>query len=198
MISIKVDPKDLARIMAAIDRVSAIVAALAKTIPEESAREFADILRNNITTQKYGDFGHPHGKWKKGLANEGAYWLWLGTVLKSIQPWNVQSTAQVIKWFVGLKYTGGTSVSSGKKRATTKKTTVKKEKKLTAAQQKTKKALQESRTNSAVRRVDISGYRPQEKRNAGTLFGGGKSFTFGKEPIKKRMLSDTSADTGTD
>ena len=196
MFNITVDKADLAKVLAAIDRVGQVVKALAKSIPEESAREFADLLRSNITNQKYGDFGHPHADWKKGQPNEGMYWLWLGTLLKSIQPWNLQSSADIIKWFVGLKYGGSSipSITSAKR-----KILAAKPKTLTPQQLRTKEVLRErlmarKAAATGVKHISPEGYILQRKNTVGTQLAGGKSVSLGKEIRKKRILSDTSSD----
>jgi hypothetical protein len=211
MMKIEVNKADLNRIFGAIDKVKAIALDMTRRIPEDSAKEFADILRSNIVSQKYGDFGHPRGdsSWKKNLDNSGLYWLWLGTVLKSIKPWNVMSTASMVKWFVGIQYSGGspstTSASVAKVTAKGKKvktgavimkkgartvvpSTVTR---LTPQQVRVKNILQEREMSrkaaeTGVRHIDPTGYVPQTKAS-GTQLAGGKTFSFGKERIKKRI-----------
>jgi hypothetical protein len=106
---------DLNRIFAAIDRVGQVVESQKEIIPEESSREFSDLLKSNIVSQKYGSFGKPRrSDWKKGYPTSDQFWNWLGTVLKSITYWKIDGTKVRTAWWTGFKYTGpSTSKSSG-------------------------------------------------------------------------------------
>jgi hypothetical protein len=209
MVKIAVDRTDLAKILAAIDRVKQVVLSMAALIPEESAREFSDQLKSNITSQKYGDFGNPHTNWKKGSQNEGMYWLWLGTVLKSITPFKLNSPAGFMRWFVGLKYSGAGLSNApgggGQNKATS---YIKNGKKV---QTKTKLSPQQERDKAIKReqvaarkaastgvkvfsKADIATYQVQVKNRAGTQLGGGTSASIGHQIVNKKIISDTSSD----
>jgi hypothetical protein len=200
MVKISVNRSDLTRILAAIDRVAAVVNAYSKSIPEESAREYTDTIKSNITTQKYGDFGKPHKKWKKGSANESMYWLWLGTVLKSITPSQLNSPAGFIRWFVGIKSTGTglANPSSGTTATANKRIIVKP--KLNPQQQRTKSMLKEQAearkaASTGVKvfsKEEIAAYRPQSGKKTGTMLAGAKTLTLGHQVIQRKIISDTS------
>ena len=84
--------------------------------PEDSAKEYAALVKQNIMSQKFGSFGRPYGgeskgKWKK--IEKSKYWYWLGTVYKSIKPVPVLLNKSLIKWRVGLSGYTPTTKSSG-------------------------------------------------------------------------------------
>jgi hypothetical protein len=207
MIEVKVNQSDFDRVINAINGIERVVLNLKDSITEESAREFSDALKQNITSQKFGDFGAPHKDWKKGQSNEDKYWLWLGTALKSISPKKLFSRATISKWFVGFDYGGGSSVGpTVSKRIAKIKTGAVIMKKgqrmvvkrvLTPEQSRMKTVLQaraaEARMAKAaaatgVRHIDPTGYVLQKKTQ------GGRIISFGKEIKQKKIISDTSND----
>jgi len=183
MIEVTVNQADFDRVINAINRIEKVVLNFKDSITEESAREFSDALKQNVTSQKFGDFGAPHGDWKKGQSSADKYWLWLGTVLKSIKPNKLKSTADFSKWFVGFEYGGGSSAVGG-----TKRTIISKPK--TKAKTTTSWADRErkARMHGEVKHINPKGYVPQK---AGPT---GRAITFGKEIKHKKIISDTSND----
>lgn len=209
MIEVKVDQADFDRIINAINGIERVVLNLKDSIPEESAREFSDDLKQNIASQKFGDFGTPHTNWKKGLSTEGKYWLWLGTALKSIKPTKLKSTADFSKWFVGFDYTGGSSVGGRGTRLGKVKTgtvimkqgkRIEVRAKLSTEQLRMKSVLQARAAEARQARQaastgvkifskeEIAKYVPQQKVT------GGRIISFGKEIKHKKIISDTSSD----
>jgi hypothetical protein len=151
---------------------------LAALITEESAREFADILRTNIVTQKYKDFGaERNSRWKKNQQAENMYWLWLGTVLKSIKAWNIYSSSQLISWFVGMQYAGGGSAGGSSRRIVG-----------SAAKKKTVSGRAVTSAKSSFTRIDPSKYVPQERLKT-RVFGRGEAVSFGFETKRKRTFN---------
>jgi len=209
MIEVKVNQADFDRVINAINGIEQLVLNLKDSITEESAREFSESLVQNITTQKFGDFGTPHKGWKKGQPNADKYWLWLGTALKSIKPNKLSSSATFSKWFVGFDYTGGSSIGSSAKRVSKVKTGVvimkngkriEVKAKLTAEQSRMKAVLQaraaeakmaKSAAATGVKvfsKEEIAKYVVQKKAPSG------RSISFGKEIKHKKIISDTSND----
>lgn len=124
MVKVSVSKTDLNKIMTALASIKKIVHGQALLIAEECAREYTDLLRENISSQKHGDFGHPHsGSWKDSFATKDDYWNWLGTVYKSIKAVDFGSTAQKARWRVGFSgFTGGTIPATTVTKTTTAKT----------------------------------------------------------------------------
>lgn len=103
MIKVKVD---VGKVLNSIEAVRRVILLAGNDIVEESAREYAAQLKQNIITQKYGSFGKPFsgeskGKWKRGIST-GKYWYWLGTVFKAITPIKVKSKVGEVTWRVGV------------------------------------------------------------------------------------------------
>lgn len=185
MIEVVVNQTDFDRVINAINRIEKVVLNFKDSITEESAREFSDALKQNVASQKFGDFGAPHGNWKKGQPNADKYWEWLGTALKSIKPNKLKSTADFSKWFVGFEYGGGSSAVGGSKRTIIKKPTVKtaKTSKTTWAQK-----VADSQKHGEVKHIDPKGY---VAKKPGPV---GRAITFGQEIKHKKIISDTSND----
>jgi len=187
MIEVKVNQADFDRVINAINGIERVVLNLKDSITEESAREFSDELKQNITSQKFGDFGAPHKGWKKGQSNEDKYWLWLGTALKAIKPNKLKSTAAFSKWFVGFgDYAGGSAISA----PAVKRTIIKKPGGKTVKPTTTTWAAKDtaSRTHGPVIHVNPVGYVPQKQGPVG------RAITFGQEIKHKKIISDTSSD----
>lgn len=183
MIKITVNKNDLARVLNAITSVNNVVKALAKSIPEESAREFADELRSAITSQKYDFIPHKESYMNKKNYT-GDFWHYMGTVLKSIQPWNVLMTDAFVQWFVGLRHssagaTGDGDAGGGGTGGQRKTVTPPTKKKRTVPGEY--KGREEEYRHGEVRHIDPKDYRPQTRRES-------KSFSFGYEPIKKKQF----------
>jgi hypothetical protein len=86
LINIQINKTDLDKVLLAFDKVEkSVQRAALRTMTKEAAMEYADKVKENILTQEYGDFGHPHKEWKKNLPHADDYWILLGTVLNSIQ-----------------------------------------------------------------------------------------------------------------
>lgn len=103
MIKVKVNVDN---VLNSIEAVRRVVLLAGNSVIEESAREYAAQLKQNIITQKYGSFGKPFGgeskgKWKRGISTS-KYWYWLGTVLKVITPIRVKSKVGEVTWRVGV------------------------------------------------------------------------------------------------
>ena len=211
MIEVKVNQADFDRVINAINGIERVVLNLKDSITEESAREFSDELKQNVTSQKFGDFGTPHKGWKKGQSNEDKYWLWLGTALKAIKPNKLKSTADFSKWFVGFgDYAGGSAVGPAvSKRIAKVKTGVVIMKKgqrievkraLTPKESRLKARLQAMNKETKIAKAaaatgvkiytkeEIARYVPQKKVT------GGRIVSFGKEIKHKKIISDTSSD----
>jgi len=126
MVKVQVNKADLAKVLAAIEKVKQTVLSQALLIPEESAREYTDLIRQNITLQKYGDFGQPRkSSWKNAYpATANLFWEWLGTVLSALAPSMLSKSAQSVAWRVGFTGPLGGSASGGGKTATPTKTKV--------------------------------------------------------------------------
>jgi len=205
MVKMTVDKNDLLKILAAIDRVVEVVNAYAKSIPEDSAKEYADQVKSNITSQKYKDFGKPHADWKKNDKNKDMYWLWLGTVLKSIDARKLNSPSAVVKWFAGI-YSTGVSLSNAPAGS--------KQNKASGANKSNKVFIKngkrvepKAKTKTTSKRVakvkhppgtkiwtkeEIAKYKPPERKQ-GTILAGTKTITLGHQAIIKKILSDTSS-----
>jgi hypothetical protein len=180
VIQAKLNETEFNNIISAIDGIKNIVMGLCDSIPEESAREFANQIKSNITTQRFGDFGFPHKDWKKGLPNEDKFWLLLGTVYKSIKPMELSGTADMTKWFVGMEYSGGAGGSTPK---TGKRTII--NKKLKAKETKSRKPRTPKEPKEPkVKRIDPKGYILQKKSFSQTL-GGGKEIDLGHAGPRK-------------
>lgn len=182
MIEVTVNQGDFDRVISAINRIEKVVLNFKDSITEESAREFSDSLKQNVASQKFGDFGAPHKDWKKGQTNADKYWEWLGTALKSIKPNKLKSTADISKWFVGFEYGGGSSAGGGTKRTIIKKPVIKASK-TTWAQK-----VADSQKHGEVKHISTTGYVPQKQGPVG------RAITFGKEIKHKKIISDTSND----
>jgi len=104
MVKVEVNKADLNKILSAIEKIKGIVLSQALLIPEESAKEFADVLKQNIDTQKYGDFQQPRKSTWKNAYPETAdlFWVWLKTAYNSLTAKKVSSTASQISWRVGF------------------------------------------------------------------------------------------------
>jgi len=108
LINVQVSKTDLEKLLLAFDKVDkTIQRAAVRTMTKEAAMEFADLVRENIVTQKYKDFGIPHKRWKANLPHSDDYWILLGTVLKSIdvRPIGMSPKMNII-YKVGLGYKG--------------------------------------------------------------------------------------------
>ena len=208
MVKITVDRNDLLKIFAAIDRVASVVNAYAKSIPEEGAKEYADQVKSNITSQKYGDFGKPHTDWKKKDKNENMYWLWLGTVLKSIDARKLNSPSGFVKWFVGIYSTGvglSNAPTGSRKNKVVRTNSTKKANVLIKNgkrfETKTKPTTVSSKVSADKHppgtkiwsKADIAGYKPQQK-TYGTHYAGASTITLGHQVIQRKIISDTSND----
>lgn len=161
MLEVVINQSDFDRILRAIDTIENIVIGFRDTIPEESAREFSDEVTKNIISQKFGDFGAPHEKWKKNQPNEEAHWLWLGTSLKSLAAKRLVGSSDVVKWFVGFDYQGGSIAPS-----------VPKNKKDTTKRTSWKERSDAARSTGPVIHISPIGYVSQ-KKSGGTILGGG-------------------------
>ena len=110
MVKIEVNKSDFKKVLTAIKKVKAeVTIAAVQSMTSHISREFADFLRSNIINQEYGDFGHPMGDWKEAYPNNhpNDYWLFLGTLLKSIKNWKVPSDdKRTTIYRVGLRYKG--------------------------------------------------------------------------------------------
>ncbi|MFA5397743.1 MAG: hypothetical protein WC346_17170 [Methanogenium sp.] len=176
MVKIVVNKSDLNRVLAAIDRVGQVVASLVQSIPQESAMEFSDELRNAITSQKYSFVAHSEKYLNRFKEGDDQFWYFLGTLLKSIKPWNVLSTPELVEWYVGLKYqggSGGASTIGGGGTETKKKRTVLGE----------YKGKTEDYKHGEVRHIDPKDYVPSQKR-----YGDSRVVSFGHEPVKRKEL----------
>lgn len=109
MVKIEINKSDFKKVLTAIRKVKTEVTLVAVTsMTSQISREFANVLRSNIINQTYGDFGHPMGDWKKAYPayHPDEYWIFLGTLLKSIKHWKIKSDAAGTIYKVGLRYRG--------------------------------------------------------------------------------------------
>ena len=110
MINIQVNQTDLDNILLAFDKVEkSVQRAALRTMTKEAAQEFAGLIKENIMTQKYGDFGKPHKKWKEAYPeyHPNDYWWFLGIVLKSIEVRPIGMSPKMnMVYKVGLAYRG--------------------------------------------------------------------------------------------
>ena len=122
MIKIEVNKKQLAHIFACLATLRALVEGFHNSIPEESAREFALLLKTNLTSQKFAA-GYPALKaWKKNEPNSNKFWEWYGEALASIKYYKVGTG----EWFAGFGSAGVTrSLSKAISKARMSKTAVK-------------------------------------------------------------------------
>jgi hypothetical protein len=103
MVKVEVNKVQLDHIFACLANLKTLVTkTLHKSIPEDSAREFAVQLKENIVSQKYAPSYTPLGGWKTGEPNAGKFWEWYGEALASIKYFNIDSDS----WFAGFGYSG--------------------------------------------------------------------------------------------
>lgn len=196
MFRIIVNKEDLNKILSSIDKIDALVKGFKETIPETSAREFSSMLMRNITTQKFGDFGHPHDNWKKKKRNSDLYWLMLGTALKSIGPKKLISTKAYAKWFVGfVNFSGAASVASSPSRRAVRQT-IQQRNRMDLIKERVKRLRETtapvSRQLSPDQMARIGkGYVPPSKSNTQTLAAGTTpNFGHARPRIIKRLDED--------
>ena len=85
MVKVEVNKVQLDHIFACLANLKTLVTTtLHKSIPEDSAREFAIQLKENLVNQKYAPSYTPLGGWKAGEPNAGKFWEWYGEALASI------------------------------------------------------------------------------------------------------------------
>ena len=177
MVKIVVNKSDLNKVLAAIDRVGQVVASLVQSIPKESAMEFSDDLRNAITSQKYSFVAHKESYLKRFKEGDDQFWYFLGTLLKSIKPWNVLSTPELVEWYVGLRYQGGSSKAAS---GSTGGGSTEKKKRTVLGEYKGKA---DDYKHGEVRHIDPTGYVPAKRRA-----GDSRIVSFGHEPVKRKVL----------
>jgi len=111
VVKIEINKSDFKKVLTAIKKVKTeVTIAAVQSMTSHVSKEFADFLRSNIVNQEYGDFGHPMGDWKDAYPeyHPNDYWLFLGTLLKSIKHWKVPSDdKRATIYRVGLRYKGG-------------------------------------------------------------------------------------------
>lgn len=108
MVKIEVNQKELDHIINSIEKIKNIAVNQGLKIAEESAREYSNQVKSNIVSQKYGNFGFPHKKWKDKAATASKFWFWLGTVFSSLSPKKLKQTKLETKWRVGFyNFKGG-------------------------------------------------------------------------------------------
>jgi hypothetical protein len=103
MISVSFAKNDMGIILTAIGKLKSTVTDGMSALTSESAKELANEIRKNITSQTFGDFGKSHSKkwaaWKKlHSSNADKYWLHTGLLLKQINSRQIGPG----RWWVGI------------------------------------------------------------------------------------------------
>ncbi|MFA5394424.1 MAG: hypothetical protein WC346_00210 [Methanogenium sp.] len=98
MIKVQLNQKDFSHILNCLAALKAAAINLQKSIPEESAREFSLLLKQNLLSGKFAS-SYPKLKgWKKGDPNADKFWMWTGRALASIGFFQVNERT----WFAGF------------------------------------------------------------------------------------------------
>lgn len=99
MLKLRVNQKDLTHVFACLDKLKILVTdTLRKSIPEQSAREFATLLKSNIEgSTKYAGVFKALTRWKKTEPNAGMFWKWTGATQHAINFHRIDDST----WFAG-------------------------------------------------------------------------------------------------
>jgi hypothetical protein len=115
MIHVSLDKADFERVILALRRVQISITREALSLIMFSSHEFSLLLKENIMTQKYGDFGSPHSeaysKQKRRLypATASYYWRMTDSLVSNISAQKVGA----LSYFTGIP-SGATNSESGK------------------------------------------------------------------------------------
>jgi hypothetical protein len=213
MLQMTVNKVQLNHIFACLANLNTLVTqTLHKGIPEQSAIAFADLLKNNIASQK-GMEGYPKlKKWKNKEENPNLFWKWTGEAVRSIKHYPLNEDT----WYAGFGFAGvGAGIASGgrirkskvkvsaskkvntsairKKPGETTQQAISRRDQIAASVKKAKNARRTEHKEAppAVTNTRIWSKEEIARLNAGggmsalrSTVGGGRSFSFGQEPKK--------------
>lgn len=105
MVKVAVNKTQLNHIFACLATLKVLVNSLGKSIPEDSAREFAIQLQQNVLTQENMGGYAPLKPWKKDEPNANRFWDWYSDAVKSIKAQQVN----ISTWYAGFGFAGATA-----------------------------------------------------------------------------------------
>jgi hypothetical protein len=131
MVRVEVNKKDLNHLFACLDKLGEVVKTQYRDIPQQSAREFATLLKRNIRSQKYMGGYLALGDWKKGERNASKFWMWHEEAVGKINFQQISDDSQTNMWFAGFGDPGeaGTRALAGRGATKTKTSSAPKERK---------------------------------------------------------------------